>query len=440
MRFESIVVGGGLCGTLAAQHLSASGQRVLLLEAGPTKKRKLPDDVAGFFKATRPLTQVDPKKWAFAGPRGYDWHRVRALGGRTLLWGGWMMRPTDDYFLARRAGDAPWPAAMEQMNKWLSLAEKRLQVKRGKPGQLHKRLASLGIAALVKQEAVLPNGRRMLTALDLRPPNVREATVLSFETTPKGVRVHLEGGKTLDTKRLVLAASPVETARIVEASRGPKARKRIPYADHLIAGVICIVERQPSEPHPLGLPDQSAVMAPDPASKHRITLELRGPTPLEHLDPDDVKALGFTDETAKTRSFYVVFGMGETDPHKQRVVELDAKTKDTLGRPAPRFVKRRHTPWEKALGQEMNDTCMRLGQFLAGKDAAIYPIYDALEYGSGGHETGTCVDLVDARGELREFPGVFLADGSAVPAATDRHPSLTLAANALRVADAAARA
>ena len=40
-------------------------------------------------------------------------------------------------------------------------------------------------------------------------------------------------------------------------------------------------------------------------------------------------------------------------------------------------------------------------------------------------------------GSLRGFPRVFLADGAGVPAATDRHPSLTLAANALRVADAA---
>jgi choline dehydrogenase-like flavoprotein len=439
MPFESIVVGGGLCGTLAAQHLALAGHRVLLIEAGPTTKRALPKDYPTFMAATRDLTKVDDQQWAFRAPKGYEWHRVRALGGRTLLWGGWMMRPARDYYRARRAVDAAWPVPMERMDRWVALAEKRLHVKKGKRGPLHRALSRLGVKTMVKHEAVLPKGRRMLTALDLRPPHVREETVLSFESSGGAVRVHLAGGLSLETKRLVLAASPIETARIVETSRGGKARRRIGYADHLLSGVICIVDRQPSPPHPIGEPDQSAVIAPEPGTPHRFTVELRGPAPLEHLDPADVNALGFTPETARTKSFYVVFAMGETDPHQQRIVEFDPEKQDAFGRPAPRFVKRRHTAWEKKLAKAMNETCTRLGKQLAGEKASMYCIYDARDYGSGGHETGTCVDLVDEHGELYEFPGVFLADGSAVPAATDRHPSLTLAANALRVADRAAR-
>lgn len=436
MRFDSIVVGGGLCGTLAAQHHAQFGQRVLLLEAGPTGKRELPDDVAGFMASTRDLTRVDAQKWAFRGPRGYEWHRVRALGGRTLLWGGWMMRPNSDYFLARRAHGAAWSLELEHLEPWLELAEERLQVQKGTRGPLHRKLARLGVKTLAKREAVLPNGRRMLTALDFRPARVREGTVLSFERSRSSVRVHLEDGRALETRRLVLAASPIETARIVEASRGEQGRRRIPYADHLLSGVICIVDRELSVPHPVGAPDQSAVIEPAPGAKHRFTVELRGPTPLEFLDPDDVQALGFTEDTARRKSFYVVFAMGETDPHRQRIVELDPSTRDALGRAAPRFVKRRHTVAEERLAKAMNATCARLARQLA-PGSTRYQIYDALDFGSGGHETGTCVDLVDSNGELREFPGVFLADGASVPGATDGHPSLTLAANALRVAHAA---
>lgn len=439
MRFESIVVGGGLCGTLAAQHLSQAGKSVLLLEAGPTEKRELPGDVAGFLRTTRELTKVDPARWAFAGPRGYDWHRVRALGGRTLLWGGWMMRATPDYFAAREKLDAAWPAEMTKLASWVKLAEKRLAVKKGKRGVLHRHLKQLGFDTLVKHEAVQPGTRRMMTALDLRPEHVQEATVLSFEQKDGVVVVHLEGGTTLETKQLLLAASPIETARIIAASRNTGKRTRLSYADHLIAGVIGITERRPDMGHPLDGADPSAVVAPAAKAKHRMTIEVRGPTPLEHLDPDDVKALGFTEVTAKNHSFYVVFAMGETDPHLPRQCVLDPAKTDSLGRPQPRFVKRKHTAWERSLGTQMNRTCIRIGKSLVGKKGPWYQIYDALDYGSGGHEVGTCANEVGPDGALRDFPSVFLADGSGVPAATDRHPSLTLAANALRVADAALR-
>lgn len=440
MRFESIVVGGGLCGTLAAQHLTQAGRKVLLLEAGPTAKRALPGDVAGFQRTTRDLTKVDAQRWSFLGPSGYDWHRVRALGGRTLLWGGWMMRPTADYFEARRALDAAWPAEFEQLSRWIKLAEQKLAVKKGGRGVLHRHLAGLGLKSLVKHEAVKPGSQRMMTALDLRPRHVREATVLSFEKKAGGVVVHLEGGESLETRQLILAASPIETARIVAASRGTGQRTRISYADHLISGVIGITERRPDMGHPVDGADPSAVVAPEAKARHRYTIEVRGPTPLEHLDPDDVKALGFTPEQARNHSFYVVFAMGETDPHLPRQCVLDPSSKDSLGRPQPRFVKRAHTAGERSLGKAMNRECIRIGKSLVGKKGPWYQIYDALDYGSGGHETGTCAKDVLADGSLRDFPGVFLADGSGVPAATDRHPSLTLAANALRVADFALRA
>lgn len=346
-----------------------------------------------------------------------------------------MMRPTAEYFAARGALGAPWPPELQRLDRWFALAERRLLVRRGTRGPLHRRLKRLGLSSLVKQEAVKPGSRRMLTALDLRPRHVRTGTVLSFEARGSGVRLQLEGGETVDAAHLVLAASPIETARIVAASRGTGKRETIAFADHLISGVIGIVDRQPAAGHPLDGADPSAVVPPSPDAKHRFTIEVRGPTPLEDLDPDDVKALGFTQESAKAKSFYVVFSMGETDPHVPRRCVLDATVKDSLGRPQPRFVKRLHTPWERALAEEMNSACKRIGEALVGRRGQSFQIYDALDFCSGGHETGTCLGDVLPDGRLNDFPAVLVADGSGVPAATDRHPSLTLAANALRVAD-----
>ncbi len=439
MHLDTLVIGGGLCGALAADHLARAGQRTLTLEAGPAPRRRLPGDHPGFLRATKPLTSVDPRRWRYRGPKGYAWHRVRALGGRTLLWGGWMMRPRPDYFRWRRALGAGWPRELEQLAPWVALAERRLHVMTGARGRVHRRLAALGVDALAKREAVLPGGSRMLTAADLPLRAVRQATALSFEPSARGVAVHLAGGAVLEARSLVLAASPVETARIVEASRGSRARARLPYADHLLAGAICIVPRQPARSHPVGRPDFSAVVAPRPHDELRFTLEIRGPTPLERLDADDLAELGFSAETAASRSFYVVFAMGETDPLRPRTVELDARERDALGRAVPSFVRRRHTDWEQRLAKQMNSECMRIAERLGEGAADVYSIYDANDFGSGGHETGTCLDLVDADGRLRELPDVFVADGAGVPGATDGHPSLTLAANALRVAAAALR-
>ena len=66
-------------------------------------------DVVGFQRAVAPIARNVDQAWAFRAPKGYEWHRVRARGGRTLLWGGWMERPPKDYFDARRKAGAAWP-------------------------------------------------------------------------------------------------------------------------------------------------------------------------------------------------------------------------------------------------------------------------------------------------------------------------------------------
>ncbi|MBL8914525.1 MAG: hypothetical protein JNM17_27725 [Archangium sp.] len=130
--------------------------------------------------------------------------------------------------------------------------------------------------------------------------------------------------------------------------------------------------------------------------------------------------------------------MGETDPSRPRKVEFDARSLDGLGRPTPRFLRRAHPPGALQLATAMNRKVLGLARKFAEGERAFL-IYDALDFSSGGHEVGTCLDRVDGRGEVVALPGVFVADGAGVPAATDRHPSLTLAANALRVADAVSR-
>ncbi len=436
MRFDAVVIGSGLCGTLAARQLEQAGQRVLVLEAGPGAPKQLPGDVVGFQRAVAPLTKIDALAWGFRAPRDYEWHRVRARGGRTLVWGGWMERPPADYFAMRRKLGAPWPQAFDGLAPWLARAETMLSVRGGRPGALHRTLRRHGVEAGVKRESVLLGQRRMLTAVDLplRAKVRCETTVLRLEPDGDGWVVHLAKGAAVKARRVVLAASPIETARIVEASVAPAQRRtKLEVFDHLIAGAIAIADRQEVTPHPKTAAEPSAVVHPAPGAKARFSLEVRGPTPLEALDEEDLAALGFTKAQALEHSFYVVFAMGETDPRVPRQVLLDEAHLDGLGRPMPRFVKRRHTPYEAALAAKMNARVLGLGRKLATSSKQAFLIYDATDFSSGGHEVGTCLGRVDDRGEVTTLPGVFIVDGSGVPAATDRHPSLTLAANTLRI-------
>lgn len=439
MRVDAVVVGSGLCGALAAQHLEAAGHSVLVLEGGPGLPRSLPGDVVGFQRAVAPVTRAPDATWGFRAPKGFEWHRVRARGGRTLLWGGWMERAPADYFEARTCMGAAWPAVFDDLAPWFRRAERVLSVRSGRRGRLHQTLAKLGHDSGTKRECVLLGQRRMLTAADLSlRAQVRcDSPVLQVERTTRGLVVTLTSGERIATRRVVLAASPIETARIVEASLPPEQRRRrVELFDHLIAGAIAIGPRERPGRHPTASAEPSAVMHPDRGARTRFTTEVRGPTPLETLDAEDLKNLGFTPEEAAKHSFFVVFAMGETDPSSPRYVELERDRLDELGRPMPRFVRRAHTTSETSLAKQMNRQVLRLARALAASPDRAFLIYDALDFSSGGHEVGTCLGRIDDHGEVNGVPGLFIADGAGVPAATDRHPSLTLAANALRVTEA----
>src|SRR5450631_793786 len=88
-----LIIGGGLCGLVVANRLRRRGINCLVLEAGPAPRRNPPPESGRFDGAIKKLLEVDEDAWSFrTSGLPYDWIRVRALGGRSLLWGGWCER------------------------------------------------------------------------------------------------------------------------------------------------------------------------------------------------------------------------------------------------------------------------------------------------------------------------------------------------------------
>jgi len=445
MRFRNdvdvIVVGSGPGGLLVADTLQARGIDTLVIEAGPRLRRGSKEP------------EVDRRVWPFTwqGP-SFDWYRVRALGGRSWLWGGWAYRFPRVVF--ERGG---WPFGEGELRPWYALVEETIGVRTGTLDSRYEQLGQrLGLSILPKQ--ALLRGNAVWTPNHL--PAARRARVdaVGSRLEIKGKRavaaevidLRTETTRSLRARAFVLAASPIETARILLLS-GMRAREGVGagLVDHMVASYVLIEPAVALSPARRGLfPGcaliESFVNAGDAASQRSyrggFSIEVRGPMPLEELG---IERMAPSDQVANT-SATVIHAIGEVFPDACRRVELDPDRRDRLGRPLPRIVFD-WTDEDKARATDMKTACKGVADSLAIKGSRLIPFVDPLQPGAG-HEAGTTAmgqgkgSVCDRWGRLRAVQNVWVADASAMPTAGDRHPTLTLLAHAARVADAVARA
>jgi choline dehydrogenase-like flavoprotein len=140
-----------------------------------------------------------------------------------------------------------------------------------------------------------------------------------------------------------------------------------------------------------------------------------------------------------------VVGILEDLPMEENRVDLDPKVKDRWGLPAPRITHRQH-PNDVAMNRwftrRLHDLAAAAGA-VETWTAAAFELADARAAMKGSaHFHGTCRmgddpkrSVVDRWCRSHEVPNLWIVDGSVFPTAAGYNPTLTILANAYRVAD-----
>jgi len=144
--YDFIIVGSGATGGLLACELSRRGAEVLLLEGGPHlsiaqayRTHRWPHefshrDLGNFFTTHSERVGhlwADEKKEPFSTPTGQSFHfpRVRAVGGKTLLWAGYSYRMSSLDFENRAALGLPeWPLRYQDLAPYFDRIEETIGI------------------------------------------------------------------------------------------------------------------------------------------------------------------------------------------------------------------------------------------------------------------------------------------------------------------------
>lgn len=466
-RTDVLVIGAGPSGALVTSTLAARGITCHQLEAGRTMRRPLPVDSAALARRAEPLLEIDELAWAYRNATGRrPWSRVRATGGRSLVWGGWCDAPEPQNLRDARAFEAPWPISAPELERLAGRVIRWLHARRAPISRSARRVErTLGLRVLGKLAATSSNGLRPWLALDnLSSRAVTDSAVALRLTFGQDART-VTGVEWRDTRSgvirwtaartVVLCASAVESARLLSASLSPAfIRNVIPrlgrhLADHLISSV-ALVRNCPASVSSMPGPRSETALIPrfinTPGGRHRdyrsaFVCELRGPFGGASLADADLALLGVDRVAAPQMSYFSIHALGEAAPSPRRYITFDAAHPDSLGRPIPVFHQALSAE-DHLRARDMDETVEAIAGTLARPGDRVLLTKSAREHGESGQETGTCVmgtrrgaRVTDPYGAVDGLAGVYVADGGLLPTGLDRHPTVTTLALALRVAE-----
>jgi glucose dehydrogenase len=493
---ECVVIGSGFSGILAARELVHAGREVLVVERGDlvshAEQLELND-----YEADIPSAQHNDEP--APGTRAYPWKYTYGVGGGSLKWSGVTPRflPSDFRLRSRFGVGRDWPLTYQDLEPFYAEAEQLLGVA-GKPNPLFPGTPEFPQAAhpyapvdRVARSPLRPyfplpqarptgsiNGRRRCCAAalctlcpvnarysilhTLRDERLERAPGFTLRTRTVAARLRVRSGKVTEVECLdergdpvsirgrtvVLAANGMENPAILLRSGldGPDVGRYL--FDHAHRLVEFDLDRSVGAGRGATLATGISYAYADGAFRSKRGSLLAYPANVGAPIEDTLtKELAGGRSGADLRSSVVdrfertmvLDTVGEDLPRRDRFVELSPR-KDSFGLPLNRIT---YPPDSSYLTRSLEFASRDLQRRLSGLGAGA-PRVLASVISEGAHSLGTCYmgdreGVVDAQLRHHRIRNLYVAGGSAFPTYSAHHPTLTIAALAIRLGHHLAR-
>ena len=468
--FDAIVIGSGFGGAISALRLAEDGRKVLVLEQGERLTARDFEQNWSFHAQSRLFTTYTSTDYTVFFRYG------RGLGGGSLTYAAAMLRsPTEVFDYQDVSGYAVWPKSVTRqvLDPHYQEVEKKMQVSRASWDDVPK---AGGCFAMMLDNMGLTCDRAMYPIVDCLqcgfcmcgcPFDRKKHLGLNYipEAESKGAEFrcrcrvdHIEPDgqgysvvyqdpgnvqRKVQADLVVMGAGALETAAILLRSKEHLADLHPQVGKNLNNnGDVAMVFQLPDS-----FPDAHLYMGRNNAGmityafwdEHRITIHAgAGPPALfaaldvvkEHGKPDVALGIDFKHfmrdnyphRLISSLAIGLVDGEGEVKVDGSGVLQFSLPPTEKLKKYIDRVA---------GVGRQMAEangaTLMRTADH-------------TFEHGDA-HPLGTCRIGDDAEkapctpdGELRSHPGIFCADGAAIPGGTGVNPAHTIAANAERTA------